>query len=153
VERCAATVAAAMAMFALLCVVHKVLVCRPLRIRDIWVGGALGAVVVTTLLTMATTILPALVTKAGPVYGSFATVVGIFTLLYLVSQALVLSVEVSTVIESRLSPRGLTDGALTEPDRQALVLLARQQERVAGQRITTTFSPRARTPDRPIRDG
>jgi hypothetical protein len=88
---------------------------------------------------MATTILPALVTRAGPVYGSFATVVGIFTLLYLMCQTLVLSVEVSTVIESRLSPRGLTNAVLTETDRRALALLARQQERVAGQRITTTF--------------
>jgi membrane protein len=139
-QRVAAAVATATAVFAVFSIVHKVLVCRPLRMRDIWVGGLVGSVVVTALLNAATTILPALVTRAGLVYGSFATVVGIFTLLYLISQTLVLSVEVSTVIESRLSPRGLVNAVLTDMDRRALELLARQQERVAGQRITTTFS-------------
>jgi membrane protein len=140
VQRAAAAVATATALFAVMGVAHKVLVCRPLRIRDISVGGAVGAIVVTAMLNAAATILPALVTRAGLVYGSFATAVGIFTLLYFVSQTLVLSVEVSTVIESRLWPRGLTDAALGEPDRRALVLQARRQERVAGERIVTTFS-------------
>jgi uncharacterized BrkB/YihY/UPF0761 family membrane protein len=105
-----------------------------------WVGGALGAVVVTVLLDLAATILPVLVTRAGPVYGSFATVVGLFTLLYLISQTLVLSAEVSTVIKSRLSPRGLTDARPTDADRRALELLAQREERVAGQRNTTSFA-------------
>ena len=77
------------------------------------------------------------------VYGSFATVVGIFTLLYFISQTLVLSVEISTVIELRLWPRGLVTAAPTDLDRCALVLEALRQERVAGQRITTTFSDEA----------
>jgi len=140
VEVGAAAVASATAVFAGISITHKALVCRPLRMRDIWVGAVIGAAVVTALINAATTFLPALVTRAGPVYGSFATVVGLFTLLYLISQTLVLSVEVSTVIESRLTPRGLTNAALTDMDRQALMLLARQQERVPGQRITTTFS-------------
>jgi uncharacterized BrkB/YihY/UPF0761 family membrane protein len=142
-QRGAAAAATATAVFAVIGIAHKVLVCRPLRMRDIWVGGVLGAAVVTALLNAATTVLPALITRAGLVYGSFATVVGIFTLLYLISQALVLSVEVSAVIESRLSPRGLTNAVLTEADRRALVLLARRQERVAGQRVTTAFSASA----------
>ncbi len=143
VQRAGAAVATATALFAMMGIAHKVLVCRPLRIRDIRVGGAVGAIVVTALLNAAATILPALVTRAGWVYGSFATVVGIFTLLYFISQTLVLSVEVSTVIESRLSPRGLTAADLTEADRHALVLQARRQERVAGERIVTTFSTRS----------
>jgi len=143
VQRGAAAVAAATALFAVIVVAHKALVCRPLRMRDIWVGGAVGATVVTALLSVAATILPALVTRAGLVYGSFATVVGIFTLLYLISQTLVLSVEVSTVIEARLSPRSLTDAAPTDIDRRALELQARRQERVPGERILTTFSTAA----------
>jgi YihY family inner membrane protein len=143
VQRAAAAVATATAVFAVIGIAHKVLVCRPLRIRDVCVGGAIGAIIVTVLLNAAATILPALVTRAGLVYGSFATAVGIFTLLYLVSQTLVLSVEVSTVIESRLWPRGLTTTALSEADRRALVLQARRQERVAGERIVTTFSTRS----------
>jgi uncharacterized BrkB/YihY/UPF0761 family membrane protein len=141
VERGAAAIATAGAVFVALGAANRLLVCRPLRIRDIWVGCLIGAVAITALLNLATILLPALVSRAGPVYGSFATVVGLFTVLYLASQILVLGVEVSTVIEARLSPRGLTDAVLTEVDRRALELLARQQERVAGQQIHTTFSP------------
>ena len=108
VERGAAAAGAAITLFAVIAIAQKMLVCRPLRLSDIWVGSAVGGIVVTALLNAATSILPTLVTRAGPVYGSFATVVGIFTVLYLMSQTLVLSVEISTVVESRLSPRGLT---------------------------------------------
>jgi YihY family inner membrane protein len=139
-ERFAAAAATAAALFVVLMIAQKVLVCRPVRLRDMWVGGAVAAVVITVLLNTAGTVLPALVTRAGLVYGSFATVVGIFTLLYLVSQTLVFSVEISTVVDAQLSPRGLTDAALTESDRRALARLARRQERVAGQHITTSFS-------------
>jgi uncharacterized BrkB/YihY/UPF0761 family membrane protein len=140
IQRGAAAAATAAAVFAVIGVAHKALVCRPLRMSDFWIGGVIGAVVVTAMINAAATILPALVSRAGLVYGSFATVVGIFTLLYLISQTLVLSIEVSTVIEARLTPRGLTDAALTDMDRRALELQARRQERVAGQHITTTFS-------------
>jgi membrane protein len=149
IQRVAAAVATAAAVFAVISLAHLVLVARPLRLGDVWVGGVIGAVVVTVLLNAATTILPALVTRAGPVYGSFGTVVGIFALLYLISQTLVLSGEVCTVIESRLSPRGLTSAVVTEIDRRALTLQAHQQERVAGQSVTTTFATDAadRLPD------
>lgn len=72
-------------------------------------GSAIGAVVITAPPDAVATVLPALVTRAGPVYGSFATVVGTFTLLYLISQTLILTVEISAVTEGRLSPRGLTN--------------------------------------------
>ncbi|MEU7906511.1 YhjD/YihY/BrkB family envelope integrity protein [Actinoplanes sp. NPDC049118] len=139
-ERGASAVATAAAVFATLTVAHKVLVCRPLRLGDIWVGGVIGALVVTALLRTATTVLPAMIARAGPVYGSFATVVGAFTLLYLISQTLVLSVEVSAVIGDRLSPRSLTGSVPNAADRRALALLGRQQERVPGQVVTTTFA-------------
>ncbi|MET8148529.1 YihY/virulence factor BrkB family protein [Actinoplanes sp. NPDC049668] len=140
VERGVSAVVTVAALFAVLTCAHKVLVCRPLRVADIWVGGAVGAVVVTALLRTATSVLPALVARAGPVYGSFATVVGLFTLLYLISQTLVLSVELSSVLEGRLSPRSLTGSVPNAADRRALALLGRQQERVAGQVVTTTFA-------------
>jgi uncharacterized BrkB/YihY/UPF0761 family membrane protein len=143
VQRGAAALASAVAMFAVIGLAHLMLVARPLRMADVWVGGVIGAVVVTALLNTATTLVPALVTRAGPAYGSFATVVGIFAVLYLISQTLVLSVEVSTVIESRLSPRGLTNAVVTDIDRRALALQARRQERIAGQCVITTFAPRA----------
>jgi membrane protein len=140
VERGASAIATVGAIFAALTLAHKVLVCRPLRLRDTWAGTVVGALIVTALLRTATTVLPALVARAGPVYGSFATVVGVFALLYLISQTLVLTVEASAVLEGRLTPRSLTGSVPNAADRRALVLLGRQQERVPGQVVTTTFA-------------
>jgi len=140
IQRGAAAIGAAGAVFAVIVIMHKVLVCRPVRLRQMWVGGAASAIAATVLLHAAATVLPVLVTRAGPVYGSFATVVGVFTLLYLISQTFVFGVEISTVLDQRLFPRGLTATALTPMDRRALTLLARQQERVPGQQVTTSFS-------------
>jgi membrane protein len=156
VERGAAAVVTATTVFAMISITNKMLVCRPLRMRDMWPAGVIGAIAVTAVLTAATTILPALIARAGLIYGSFATVVGMFTLLYFISQTLVLSVEISTVIELRLWPRGLVTAVPTDLDRRALVLEALRQERVAGQRITTTFSDdaaRRLDPDRNHQSG
>lgn len=114
---------------------HKVLTARPLRIRQLWVGNALGAAAVMAVLNLGATRLPTLIARAGPVYGSFATVVGTFTLLYLVSQALVLSAEICAVQALRLAPRSLLRTAHTDVDVRALTLLAQEQERLPDQRI------------------
>ena len=70
-------------------------------------GSVLGAVAVTVVLNAGPPLLARLVTKAGPVYGSFATVAGMFALLYLVGQALVYAAEVAAVRYARLWPRAL----------------------------------------------
>jgi uncharacterized BrkB/YihY/UPF0761 family membrane protein len=145
-QRGAAAVATAAAVFVVLGVAHRVLVCRPLRLRDFWLGALLGAAAVTVLLHLAAQILPVLIGRAGVVYGSFATVVGVFTLLYLISQALVISVEVATVLEAGLWPRGLTGADLTDADRRALERAVRRQLRVDGQSVTSTFAGSAPPP-------
>jgi uncharacterized BrkB/YihY/UPF0761 family membrane protein len=132
-------VATAGAAFGILVSAHKLLVSRHLRLGQLWVGCALGAVAVSVLLTAATTLIPALAASSGLIYGSFATVVGVFTLLYLVSQVLVVSLEVSAVLEIGLTPRGLSPRAPTVADVRAFVLLARQQERTAEQQVVAVF--------------
>ena len=84
---------------------------------------------------MVTSLLARLVTKAGPVYGSFATVAGMFALLYLVGQALVYAAEVATVRYARLWPRALDLNRPTAADARALALLAREQERIPAARV------------------
>src|SRR5580704_14714670 len=66
-----------------------------------------AAVLGSALVVFAVVLLARLVAKAGPVYGSFATVAGMFALLYLVGQALVYAAEVAAVRYSRLWPRAL----------------------------------------------
>jgi membrane protein len=75
------------------------------------------------------------VRRAGPAYGAFATVAGMFTLLYLLSLALVVAAEVAAVRHARLWPRAIDRSRPTAADAYALTLLAREQERAPGQRI------------------
>jgi hypothetical protein len=80
--------------------------------------------------------LPArLVTKAGPVYGSFATVAGMSAPAYLVGQALVYAAEAAAVRYARLWPRALDLTRPTAADARALALLAREQERIPAARV------------------
>jgi YihY family inner membrane protein len=125
---------------------HKVLTFRPLRIGQLWLGAVIGAAATTVLLDLTATALPALVGRLGPVYGSFATVVGIFTLMYLVSQVLVFSAEVSAVRAYRLAPRGLGHGAPTAGDIRALTMRARIQERLPDERVSVSFGPTEEPP-------
>jgi uncharacterized BrkB/YihY/UPF0761 family membrane protein/uncharacterized membrane protein YbhN (UPF0104 family) len=118
---------------------HKLLTARPRPVREIWDGAALAAIALTVVLDLGASILPGLIARSGPVYGSFATVVGVFSLMYIASQALVFSGEISAVRAFRLFPRGIGEGDATPADIKALTLLAREQERLPGERISATF--------------
>jgi uncharacterized BrkB/YihY/UPF0761 family membrane protein len=89
VQRAAAVPGSALVVFAVLLFGAKLLLARPAPIRALWPGALIGAAAVTVVLNADAPLLARLVTKAGPVYGSFATVAGMFALLYLVGQALV----------------------------------------------------------------
>jgi uncharacterized BrkB/YihY/UPF0761 family membrane protein len=106
-ERVVAALGSALVIFAVLLLGVRLLLARPAPFRAIWPGAALGAVVVALVLSLGPILLSRLVSRAGPVYGSFATVAGIFALLYLVSQALVYSAEVAAVRYAPASGRGL----------------------------------------------
>jgi membrane protein len=115
--------------------VARILLMRPAPLRSLWPAAALGAVGVTGLLTLGATVLPELVRRAGRVYGGFATVAGFFTLLYLLSNVLVLAAEIAAVRHARLWPRALDPSRPTGPDARAMQLLAREQERLPAVRI------------------
>jgi uncharacterized BrkB/YihY/UPF0761 family membrane protein len=145
VQRAAAVLGSALVVFAVLLFGSRTLLTRPAPLRALWPGAVLGAVAVTIVLNVGAPLLARLVTKAGPVYGSFATVAGMFALLYLVSQALVYAAEVSAVRYARLWPRALDLSRPTVADARALALLAREEERIPAARVgfhlTTQESP------------
>ena len=89
----------------------------------------------TLALNLGAPVLARLVIKAGPVYGSFATVAGMFALLYLINQALVYAAEVAAVRYARLWPRALDVNQPTAADIRAMALLAREQERIPAARV------------------
>jgi membrane protein len=142
VERGVAVLGSAIIVFAVLVIGARVLLSRPAPFRALWPAGVLGAVVVTLVLNLGAPLLARLVGKAGPVYGSFATVAGIFALLYLVSQALVYSAEIAAVRYAHLWPRALDINRPTEADVRAMTLLAREQERIPAARIGLWLIPR-----------
>jgi membrane protein len=138
-QRVAAGASAAVVVFIVLVTAARVLMARPVTWRSTWLAAATGAVAVALVLSVGARLLSALVTRAGPVYGSFATVAGIFALLYLVSQTLLYAAEAAVVRSGRLWPRALDITRPTSADRRALQRLVREQERREFRAITVEF--------------
>jgi membrane protein len=147
-ERALALLGSALIIFGVLLLAARLLLCRPAPFRALWPAAALGAVTVTLVLNLGPVLLARLVSKAGAVYGSFATVAGMFALLYLVSQALVYSAEVAAVWYAHLWPRALDVNRPTPADIRAMALLAREQERIRAADVELVVSP-----DPPPADG
>jgi membrane protein len=147
VQRAAAVLGSALVVFAVLLLAARLLLARPAPVRALWPGALLGSAAVTLALDAGAPLLARLVTRAGPVYGSFATVAGMFALLYLVNQALVYAAEVAAVRRARLWPRALDLTRPTAAGTRALALLAREQERIPAARVElrllTSSSPPA----------
>jgi len=133
--RALAALGSALIIFAVLLLGARLLLSRPTPFRALWPSAALGAAVVTLVLNIGPPLLAKLVSRAGPVYGSFATVAGMFALLYLVSQALVYSAEIAAVRYAGLWPRALDQNRPTAADARAAALLARAQERIPAARV------------------
>jgi uncharacterized BrkB/YihY/UPF0761 family membrane protein len=138
-QRIAATIATAMVVFLVLVAAAALLVARRIPLRSSALPAAMGALVVTLVLAVGSRLLGALVARSGPVYGSFATVAGIFALLYLVSQALLYAAETAVVRQRRLWPRAIVTSSPTPADIAALSGLATVQERIPIERIEVRF--------------
>jgi len=149
VQRAAAVLGSALVVFAVLLFGAKLLLARPAPVRALWPGAVAGALAVTIVLNAGPPLLARLVIKAGPVYGSFATVAGMFALLYLVGQALVYAAEIAAVRYAKLWPRALDLNHPTAADARALTLLAREQERIPSARVKF----RLEVPGSPPADG
>jgi uncharacterized BrkB/YihY/UPF0761 family membrane protein len=139
-SRGTAAIGSAVISFVMLLLLSRLLLERPAPVRTLCTAVVPAAVVVALTLDLGATILPGLVRRAGPVYGSFATVAGMFTLLYVLSLLLVLVAETALVRHWRLWPRAVDYDRPTEADARAYVLLAREQERVSCARISLSLS-------------
>jgi inner membrane protein YhjD len=74
-------------------------------------------------------------------YGTFATVLGLLSLLYLAAQVTLIAAEVNVVVARRLWPRGLME-PLTSADKRALTALAETEERVDDEDVSVEFERR-----------
>jgi uncharacterized BrkB/YihY/UPF0761 family membrane protein len=145
-ERAVAVLGSAVVIFAVLLFGARLLLARPAPVRALWPAAVMGAAAVTLTLNLGAPVLARLVSKAGPVYGSFATVAGMFALLYLVNQALVYAAEVAAVRYARLWPRALDVNQPTAADVRAQALLAREQERIPAARVELRLVARESPP-------
>jgi membrane protein len=146
VQRAAAVLGTGLVVFVVLLFGSRTLLARPTPLQALWPGAILGAAAVTVVLNAGAPLLARLVTRAGPVYGSFATVAGMFALLYLVSQALVYAAEVNAVRYAHLWPRALDVNRPTAADALAQSLLAREQEHIPAARVEFHLAARDSPP-------
>ncbi len=112
---------------------------RPLTFAEVGLGAALGGLAMTTLIGLGSALLGRFVTSSSAVYGVFGSVVGIFSLLFLVSNAVVFSFEISVVRAWQLWPRGVDINLLFPADERAYALLTLMDERMPSQRNGVAF--------------
>jgi YihY family inner membrane protein len=113
---------------------------RPPQLKVIWPAALIGSIAIAALLSFGSILLAHYITTSGPIYGSFATIVGLFAFIALISQALVWSAEVVVVRHYKLWPRGLNPENPTDADKRAMALLAAEQVRLPDQHNLTQFT-------------
>ncbi len=97
--------------------------------------GAVGAGVVWAILTGVGVNLTTHLAHSNPMYGSFATVLGLLALIYLNARITIYCVELNVVLAQRLWPRSLTEHDLTPADVKQLEALAVKEERIEPERV------------------
>ena len=138
-QRAAASVLIWLVASSLLYVAATSLTRRTLTFREVGLGAALGGLAMTTIIGLGSVLLGRFVTSSSAVYGVFGTVVGIFSVLFLVSNAVVFCFEISVVRAWQLWPRGVDINLLFPADERAYALLALMDERMPSQRNGVAF--------------
>ena len=119
-------------------IAFRILTNESIPTPQLWPGIAAATVLWTILQAVGGAYIGGVVKDAGNTYGTFATVIGLLTWLFLGARILVYSAELNSVLAKGLWPRGLLDPP--EPaDREALRALAKIEERSDQQRVAVTF--------------
>ena len=135
---------------ALFAAVFRLLTSKEIHMSEMWPGVFASAVLWELLQLVGGVYIAHVVKGASATYGTFATVIGLLTWLFLGARVVVYSAELNTVLARGLWPRSLLEPR-TEADHETLEGLARVEERTPGQRISVEFpSPKG---NRGARDG
>lgn len=103
-------------------------------VRDM-LPGAVVAGIVWAVLTGVGVGLTSHLAHANPLYGSFATVLGLLALIYLNARITIYCIEANVVRARHLWPRSFTDRNLTSADLTQLDALAGKEERVPPEEV------------------
>ena len=109
-----------------------------IAVRDL-VPGAVGAGAAWAVLTGVGVSLAQKLSHSNPMYGSFATVLGLLALIYLNARITIYCVEANVVRARRLWPRSLNNENLTEADLRQLDELAGKEERVEPEQVEVSM--------------
>ena len=124
---------------AVLFIAPNVLARRQLTIREVLPGAALGALAMTLVFGLGSRIVAGFVANSSAVYGAFATVVGVFSVMFLISNAIAFCYEIGVVWAWKLWPRGIDIQLLFPADERAYALLTLMDERMPSQRNGLQF--------------
>jgi membrane protein len=106
--------------------------------RRLWPGILSSTVLWTAVQAIGGAYIGHVVKGADATYGTFATVIGLLTWIFLGARIVVYSAELNSVLSEHLWPRSLFEPV--EPaDRRALRSLAKIEERSDAQHVTVTF--------------
>lgn len=103
------------------------------------VPGAVAAGVVWAVLTGVGVDLTTHLARSNPLYGSFATVLGLLALIYLSARITIYCVEANVVRARHLWPRSLTSTNPTDADLRQLRGLAGKEERIEPEQVDVSF--------------
>ena len=106
--------------------------------HQLWPGIISATVLWTGVQAIGGAYIGHVVKGAGTAYGTFATVIGLLTWIFLGARIVVYSAELNSVLSGRLWPRGLFE-PLEPADRRALRTLAQIEERSDAQHVSVTF--------------
>jgi membrane protein len=106
--------------------------------RRLWPGIISATVLWTIVQAVGGAYIGHVVKGAGATYGTFATVIGLLTWIFLGARIVVYSAELNSVLAAHLWPRGLFD-PMEPADRRALRRLAQIEERSDAQHVSVTF--------------
>lgn len=120
--------------------IFRLLTSEEVQMSEMWPGVFSAAVLWEVLQVVGGVYIAHVVKGASATYGTFATVIGLLTWLFLGARVVVYSAELNTVLARGLWPRSLLEPR-TDADREALEGLARVEERTPGQRISVEFHP------------
>jgi uncharacterized BrkB/YihY/UPF0761 family membrane protein len=141
VARLATHLASAALNVVLFLLAFRVLTPGQIRTRQLVLGAVVAGLAWQGLLAVGGYLVSHNLRRASEVYGFFAVVLGLLSWLYLGAQVTVYAAEINVVRARRLWPRSLLQPPLTEPDRRALVHLAKQEERRPEQSVQVIFEP------------
>ena len=118
--------------------VFRLLTSSEVSTSEMWPGVFSASVLWEVLQVVGGIYIGHVVKGASSTYGTFATVIGLLTWIFLGARVVVYSAELNTVLARGLWPRSLLE-VQTEADRETLESLAKVEERAAGQRISVEF--------------